>query len=175
MIGFWQVALLLSLKVVGLHKLWIGRMFPAFEPDTVLIANGLAGMGFALPSAIAAKLVHPDRGIVAVSGDGGFMMNAQELETAVRLGTALVNVIWEDGGFGSITWKQERRFGRHFGTEFGNPDFVRFAESFGIPAWRCEMASDFAKRLEEALGLGVPSLIVLPIDYSADVALEEAG
>ena len=157
---------------VGLHKLWIGRMFPAFEPDTVLIANGLAGMGFALPSAIAAKLVHPDRAVVAVSGDGGFMMNAQELETAVRLGTAVVNVIWEDGGFGSITWKQERRFGRHFGTEFGNPDFVRFAESFGIPAWRSETASDFAKRLEEALRLDVPSLIVLPIDYSADVALE---
>ena len=160
---------------VGLHKLWIGRMFPAFEPDTVLIANGLAGMGFALPSAIAAKLVHPDRGVVAVSGDGGFMMNAQELETAVRLGTAVVNVIWEDGGFGSITWKQERRFGRHFGTEFGNPDFVRFAESFGIPAWRCETASDVAKRLEEALGLDVPSLIALPIDYSPDVSLEAEG
>ena len=157
---------------VGLHKLWIGRMFPAFEPGTVLIANGLAGMGFALPSAIAAKLVHPDRGVVAVSGDGGFMMNAQELETAVRLGTAVVNVIWEDGGFGSITWKQERRFGRHFGTEFGNPDFVRFAEAFGIPAWRCETASDFGKRLEEALGLDVPSLIALPIDYSPDVSLE---
>ena len=158
---------------VGLHKLWIGRMYPAYEPDTVLIANGLAGMGFALPSAIAAKLVHPDRGVVAVSGDGGFMMNAQELETAVRLGTAVVNVIWEDGGFGSITWKQDRRFGRHFGTEFGNPDFVRFAESFGIPAWRCETASDFSKRLEEGLGLDVPSLIALPIDYSPDISLEE--
>jgi len=158
---------------VGLHKLWIGRMFPAYEPDTVMIANGLAGMGFALPSAIAAKLVHPDRGVVAVSGDGGFMMNAQELETAVRLGTAVVNVIWEDGGFGSITWKQERRFERHFGTEFGNPDFVRFAESFGIPAWRCETASDLAKRLDEALGLEVPSLITLPIDYSPDVSLDE--
>ena len=158
---------------VGLHKLWIGRMFPAYEPDTVMIANGLAGMGFALPSAIAAKLVYPDRGVVAVSGDGGFMMNAQELETAVRLGTAVVNVIWEDGGFGSITWKQERRFDRHFGTEFGNPDFVRFAESFGIPAWRCETASDLAKRLDEALGLDVPSLIALPIDYSPDVSLDE--
>jgi acetolactate synthase I/II/III large subunit len=159
---------------VGLHKLWIGRMYPAYEPDTVLIANGLAGMGFALPSAIATKLVHPDRGVVAVSGDGGFMMNAQELETAVRLGTAVVNVVWEDGGFGSITWKQDRRFGRHFGTEFGNPDFVRFAESFGIPAWRCETASDFAKRLDEGLGLDVPSLISLPIDYSPDISLEEA-
>jgi acetolactate synthase-1/2/3 large subunit len=156
---------------VGLHKLWIGRMYPAYEPDTVLISNGLAAMGFALPAAIAAKLVHPDRSVVAVSGDGGFMMNAQEIETAVRLGTAVVNVVWEDGGFGSITWKQERRFGRHFGTEFGNPDFVRFAESFGIPAWRCETASDFAKRLDEALATDGPSLIAVPIDYSPDVAI----
>jgi acetolactate synthase-1/2/3 large subunit len=106
-----------------------------------------------------------------VSGDGGFMMNAQELETAVRLGTAVVNVVWEDGGFGSITWKQERRFGRHFGTEFGNPDFVRFAESFGIPAWRCETASDFAKGLDGALATDGPSLIAVPIDYSPDVAI----
>lgn len=156
---------------VGLHKLWIGRMFPAYEPDTVLISNGLAGMGFALPAAIAAKLVHPDRHVVAVSGDGGFMMNAQELETTVRLRTAVVNVVWEDGGFGSIAWKQEKRFGRRFGTDFGNPDFVRFAESFGIPAWRCDEASDFARRLEEALAMNVPSLIVVPIDYSADLAI----
>jgi acetolactate synthase I/II/III large subunit len=156
---------------VGLHKLWIGRMYPAYEPDTVLISNGLAAMGFALPAAIAAKMVHPDRNVVAVSGDGGFLMNAQELETAVRLGAVVVNVVWEDGGFGSITWKQERRFGRHFGTEFGNPDFVALAESFGIPAWRCETASDFAKRLEEALAMNVPSLIAVPIDYSPDVAI----
>jgi acetolactate synthase-1/2/3 large subunit len=158
---------------VGLHKLWIGRMFPAYEPDTVLISNGLAAMGFALPAAIATKLVHPDRNVVAVSGDGGFMMNAQELETAVRLGTAVVNVVWEDGGFGSIAWKQEKRFGRHFGTDFGNPDLVRFAESFGIPAWRCDTASDFAKRLEEALATAGPSLIAIPIDYSPDVAIVE--
>ncbi|HEX6230867.1 MAG TPA: acetolactate synthase large subunit [Actinomycetota bacterium] len=157
---------------VGLHKLWIGRMFPAFEPGTVLISNGLAGMGFALPAAIAAKLVHPDRKVVAVSGDGGFMMNAQELETAVRLGTAVVNVVWEDGGFGSITWKQEQRFGRHFGTEFGNPDFVRLADSFGIPAWRCGTASEFAERLDEAVASDAPSLIAVPIDYSPDVTLE---
>jgi acetolactate synthase-1/2/3 large subunit len=156
---------------VGLHKLWIGRMFPAYQPSTVLISNGLAGMGFALPAAIAAKLVHPDRNVVAVSGDGGFMMNAQELETAVRLETAVVNVIWEDGRFGSIAWKQQRRFGRTFGIDFGNPDFVGFAQSFGIPAWRSENASDFAKRLEEAMHIRGPSLIVLPIDYSPDVAI----
>jgi acetolactate synthase-1/2/3 large subunit len=158
---------------VGLHKLWIGRMFPAHEPDTVLIANGLAGMGFALPSAIAVKLVHPQRRVVAVSGDGGFLMNAQELETAVRLRTAVVNVIWEDGGFGSISWKQRQRFGETFGTSLTNPDFVRLAESFGMPAWRCTSADDLGRHLRHALDLDVPSLIVLPIDYSIDVAISE--
>lgn len=156
---------------VGLHKLWVGRMFPAHEPNTVLISNGLAGMGFAVPAAIAAKLVHPDRNVVAVSGDGGFVMNCQELETAVRLRTPFVNVVWEDGGFGSIAWKQRMRFGRAFGTTFGNPDFVALAGSFGMPAWRCASAAELGPRLREALGLDVPSLIALPIDYSGDVAI----
>jgi acetolactate synthase-1/2/3 large subunit len=158
---------------VGLHKLWIGRMFPAHEPGTVMIANGLAGMGFALPTAIAAKLVHPDRNVVAVAGDGGFLMNCQELETAVRLRTPVVNVIWENGEFGSIAWKQDKKFGRHFDVSFGNPDFVKLAESFGMPAWRCGSAQDLAPRLREALALDVPSLIVVPIDYSVDVAISE--
>jgi acetolactate synthase-1/2/3 large subunit len=158
---------------VGLHKLWIGRMFPAHEPNTVLIANGLAGMGFALPCAIAAKLVHPDRRVVTVNGDGGFMMNVQELETASRLKTPIVNVIWENRQFGSIVWKQDKKFGEHFGVDFTNPDFVKLAESFGIPGWRCESADDFGARLRHALTLDVPSLIVLPIDYSLDVALSE--
>ena len=158
---------------VGLHKLWIGRMFPAREPGTVLIANGLAGMGFALPTAIGAKLVHPDRKVVAVSGDGGFLMNAQELETAARLRTPVVNVIWENRQFGSIVWKQDKKFGRHFGVDFTNPDFVKLAEAFGLPAWRCEAVEDFGAHLRHALTLDVPSLIVLPIDYSLDVAITE--
>ncbi len=156
---------------VGLHKLWIGRMFPAHEPGTVLIANGLAGMGFALPTAIAAKLVDPHRHVVTVSGDGGFLMNCQELETAVRLKTPVVNVIWENGQFGSIVWKQDNKFGRHFGVDFGNPDFVKLAEAFGAPAWRCESADEFSQRLAHALTLDVPSVIVVPIDYSIDVAI----
>ena len=155
---------------VGLHKLWIGRMFPAHEPGTVLIANGLAGMGFALPAAIGAKLVYPERNVVAVSGDGGFLMNCQELETAVRLKTAVVNVIWENGEFGSIAWKQDKKFGHHFDVGFGNPDFVKLAEAFGMPAWRCASAEEFAPRLRQALALDLPSLIVVPIDYSIDVA-----
>ena len=158
---------------VGLHKLWIGRMFPAYEPNTVLIANGLAGMGFAVPAAIAAKLVHPDRKVVTVNGDGGFLMNAQELETAMRLETPFVNVIWENNQYGSIVWKQDKKFGSHFGVDFTNPDFVKLAESFGLPAWRCGSAADFGERLRHALTLDVPSLLVLPIDYSLDVAISE--
>jgi len=163
----------LLISDVGLHKLWIARMFPAHEPNTVLIANGLAGMGIALPSAIAAKLVYPDRNVVTVNGDGGFLMNCQELETAVRLRTPIVNVIWENAQFGSIVWKQDKKFGRHFGTDFTNPDFVKLADAFGMPAWRCEHTEDFGRHLRHALTLDLPSLIVLPIDYSIDVTISE--
>jgi acetolactate synthase I/II/III large subunit len=158
---------------VGLHKLWIARMFPAHEPNTVFIANGLAGMGIALPTAIAAKLVHPDRHVVTVNGDGGFLMNVQELETAVRLRTPIVNVIWENHQYGSIVWKQDKKFGRHFGTDFGNPDFVKLADAFGMPGFRCEAVEDFGRHLRLALTLDVPSLIVVPIDYSIDVSISE--
>lgn len=158
---------------VGLHKLWIARMFPAHEPNTVMIANGLAGMGFAVPCGIAAKLVHPERKVVTVNGDGGFLMNVQELETAMRLKTPTVNIVWENQQFGSIVWKQDNKFGRHFGVDFTNPDFVKLAESFGLPARRCESVGDFGSHLNWALGLDVPSLIVLPIDYSLDVTISE--
>jgi acetolactate synthase-1/2/3 large subunit len=158
---------------VGLHKLWIGRMFPAYEPNTVLIANGLAGMGFAVPAGIAAKLVHPDRNVITVNGDGGFLMNCQELETARRLRTPCVNVIWENHQYGSIVWKQDKKFGEHFGVDFDNPDFVKLAEAFGLPGWRCESPEDFPRYLREALTKDVPSVVVLPIDYSIDVAISE--
>lgn len=158
---------------VGLHKLWIGRMFPTHEPNTVMIANGLAGMGFAVPSAIGAKLVHPQRNVVTVSGDGGFLMNCQELETATRLRTPFVNVIWENRQYGSIVWKQDKKFGRHFGVDFTNPDFVKLAEAFGLPAWRAQSIEDFSARFRHALTLDVPSVLVLPIDYSPDVALTD--
>src|SRR4051794_8704697 len=158
---------------VGLHKLWIGRIYPAHEPNTVLIANGLAGMGFATPAAIAAKLVHPERKVVAVNGDGGFLMNMQELETAKRLGTTFVTVIWENEQYGSIVWKQDKKFGEHFGVDFTNPDFVKLAEGFGMSAWRIGSPDEFGERLREALEQDSPSLIVLPIDYSIDVAISE--
>jgi acetolactate synthase I/II/III large subunit len=158
---------------VGLHKLWIGRMYPAHEPNTCLIANGLAGMGFAVPCAIAAKLVHPQRRVVTVNGDGGFLMNCQELETAVRLKTPFVSVIWENEQYGSIVWKQDKKFGEHFGVDFKNPDFVKLAEAFGMPAWRCGAPEELSRYLRQALALDVPSLIVVPIDYSLDVAITE--
>jgi acetolactate synthase-1/2/3 large subunit len=100
-------------------------------------------------------------------------MNVQELETATRLGTAFVNVVWENRQFGSIVWKQDRRFGRHFGTDFTNPDFVTLATAFGLPAWRATSADDFAERLAHAVTLDTPSLIVVPVDYSVDVAIAE--
>ena len=176
--ALWQIRQALGredmlISDVGLHKLWIARMFPAHEPYTVMIANGLAGMGIAVPTAIAAKLVHPERKVVTVNGDGGFLMNFQELETARRLGTATVNIVWENGQYGSIVWKQEKKFGRHFGVDFGNPDFVALGEAFGLPAWRCESIDDFAEYLDRALSLDVPSLIVLPIDYSLDVTISD--
>ena len=148
-------------------------MFPAHEPNTTFIANGLAGMGIALPTAIAAKLVNPNRNVVTVNGDGGFLMNVQELETAVRLKTPIVNIVWENRQYGSIVWKQDNKFGRHFGVDFTNPDFVKLADAFGMPAWRCESIEDFGRHLRQALTLDLPSLIVLPIDYSMDVTISE--
>ncbi len=106
---------------VGAHKLWLGRLFPAYEPNTVIISNGFATMGIGLPGAIAAALAQPERRAVTVSGDGGFMMNVQEMETATRLGLPVVVVVWVDGAYGVIGWKQERRFGRTYAIEFGNP------------------------------------------------------
>ena len=100
--------------------------------------------------------MHPDRNVVTVSGDGGFLMNVQELETAVRLRTPLVNIIWENRQYGSIVWKQDKKFGRHFGTDFTNPDFVRLADAFGMPAWRCEGVDDLGRHLRHALSLDVP-------------------
>ena len=158
---------------VGVHKLWIARLFPAERPNTVIISNGLASMGIGLPGGIAAKLAEPERRVVVVSGDGGFLMNVQELETAHRLGTPFVVVVWVDGGYGSIRWKQENRFGRSFGVEFGNPDFVRLAEAFGLPGFAISRAEEFAPTLERALALDQPSLIAVPIDYRENHRLTE--
>jgi acetolactate synthase-1/2/3 large subunit len=159
---------------VGAHKLWVARMYPCHEPNTCIVSNCFAAMGIGLPGAIGAKLLYPDRKILTINGDGGFLMNVQELETARRLGTAFVTVVWVDGGYGVIRWKQERQFGRTFGVEFGNPDFDELAGSFGLPGFTVRRADDFAPLLEEALALDQPSVISVPVDYSENVRLTEA-
>ena len=151
---------------VGTHKLWIARTFPAYEPNTVLISNGYAAMGFALPAAIAAKLVHPERKVVAVSGDGGFLMNCQELETAHRLGLAVVNVIFRDGGYNLIQWKQQTHLGREAGVRFGNPDFVALAVAFGAKGYRVDSARALGPILADALAQPGPSIVDVPVDYA---------
>jgi len=150
---------------VGTHKLWIARTFPAYEPNTVLISNGYAAMGIALPAAIAAKLVHPERKVVAVSGDGGFLMNCQELETACRLGLPIVNVIFRDGGYNLIQWKQQTHLGRESGVKFGNPDFVALAAAFGAKGYRVDSARALGSVLAAALAHPGPSIIDVPVDY----------
>jgi acetolactate synthase I/II/III large subunit len=158
---------------VGAHKVWVARLYQAYEPNTVIISNGFAAMGISLPGAIAAKLVHPDRKVVALCGDGGFLMNSQELETAKRIGANVTVVVWRDDGYGLIDWKQRNEFGRPFGVEFGNPDFVAFAESFGIAGFRPDGAADLLPTLHRALDVDGPSLVEVPIDYRENLRLTE--
>jgi acetolactate synthase I/II/III large subunit len=156
----------LLISDVGAHKLWISRLWPAHEPNTVLISNGAAAMGFALPAAVAARMVLPkDRRVVTISGDGGFLMNVQELETAKRLGLAFVNIVWSDSAYGVIEVHQQRKFGHLAGTKFTNPDLVKLAESFGVAGMRVAAADDVAPTIERALSLDVPSVVEIPIDY----------
>jgi acetolactate synthase I/II/III large subunit len=130
-------------------------------------------MGFALPAAVAAKLVHPERNVVAVSGDGGFLMNVQELETAKRLGLAVVNVIFRDGGYNLIQWKQQARLGRESGVAFTNPDFVALARAFGATGFRVDSARDLRPVLTEALACVGPSIVDVPVDYRENPKLTE--
>ncbi len=150
---------------VGAHKMWIARHYHAEQPNTCIISNGFAAMGIAIPGAIAAKLVYPDRKVVAVTGDGGFMMNCQELETALRTGTAFVTLIFNDGGYGLIEWKQMNKFGDSSFIKFNNPDFVKLAESFGLKGYRVESADQLIPILRSALAQDIPTIIDCPVDY----------
>ncbi|WP_287130000.1 acetolactate synthase large subunit [Candidatus Cyanaurora vandensis] len=150
---------------VGAHKMWMARHYHCSHPNTCLISNGFAAMGIAIPGAVAAKLVYPERKVVAVTGDGGFMMNCQELETAVRVGTPFVTLIFNDGGYGLIEWKQQIHFGRTAYSRFGNPDFVKLAESMGLKGYRVERTEDLLPILQEALAQSVPTVIDCPVDY----------
>ncbi len=150
----------------GIYKIWFARNYKAHQPNTVLLDNALASMGAGLPSAIAARLVYPDRRVMAVCGDGGFMMNSQELETAVRLKLNLVVLILRDDAYGMIKWKQAGMGFENFGLDFGNPDFVRYAESYGAHGHRVERAEDLLPVMEEChSGTGV-HVIDCPVDYS---------
>ncbi len=156
----------LLISDVGAHKLWISRMWPTHQPNTVLISNGAAAMGFAVPAGVAARMVLPaDRKVVTISGDGGVLMNFQEIETAKRLGLAVVNLVWTDSAYGVIEMHQQRKFGHLAGTKFTNPDWVALAESFGIMGIRVGSAAELVPTLKRALAADVSSVIEIPIDY----------
>ncbi len=155
----------LLLSDVGAHKMWIARHYHCHEPNTCLIPNGFCSMGFALPGALAASLVFPDRRVLAVCGDAGFLMNVQEMETAKRLGGNFVAMVWEDRAYGLIAWKQSNEFGRHTDLAFDNPDWLKLAESFGWGGHFCPNSADLQGVLEVAFKEPGPSLVVIPIDY----------
>jgi acetolactate synthase-1/2/3 large subunit len=156
---------------VGAHKMWMARMFRCEYPNTCIISNGFASMGIALPGAIAAKLAYPDRKVVAVTGDAGFLMNSQEIETAMRLGLSLVVLIWNDNGYGLIKWKQLNQFGRASNVDFTNPDFIKYAESFGAKGYRIERVADLLPTLQQALADNTVSIIDCPVDYGENLKL----
>ncbi len=158
---------------VGAHKMWMARMYQAERPNTCIISNGFASMGIAVPGAIAAKLAHPDRAAVAVTGDAGFLMNSQEIETAMRIGTPIVILIWTDSEYGLIKWKQMNQFGRDSNISFTNPDFVKYAESFGARGFRVESADGLLPILKEARECGTVAIIDCPVDYSENLKLTE--
>jgi len=150
----------------GVYKIWFARNYKTYQPNTLLLDNALATMGAGLSSAIMAKIVNPNKKVISVCGDGGFMMNSQELETAVRLGLDLVVVILNDSAYGMIKWKQEGMGLKNFGLDFKNPDFVKYADSYGAHGYRVESAHDFDKTLANCLDSKGVHLIDVPVDYS---------
>ncbi len=158
---------------VGAHKMWMARMYQAERPNTCIISNGFASMGIGVPGAIAAKLAYPDQTALTVTGDAGFLMNSQEIETAMRIGTAIVIVIWNDSKYGLIKWHQDRRFGRDSQIDFNNPDFVMYAESFGAKGYRIESADDLLPTIKQAIADDTVVIIDCPVDYSENMKLTE--
>jgi len=156
---------------VGAHKMWIARLYSCEKPNTCIISNGFAAMGIGVPGAIAAKLVHPDRRVLTITGDAGFMMNSQEIETALRLKLSIVIMIWNDQGYGLIKWHQNRRFKRSGFVDFTNPDFVRYAESFGAKGYKVERGGDLVEVLEQAFASNTVAVVDVPVDYSENMKL----
>lgn len=158
----------------GAVKMWMARLYPTYEPNTCLVSNGLSTMGFALPGALAAKLAVPDRRVLATVGDGAFLMNSQEIETAVRERIPLAVLIWQDDAYGLIKWKMNLEIGHDVATDFSNPDFVAYAESFGARGYQVRAASDLLPMLNEALADNAVSVIACPVDYSENLRLTAA-
>ena len=158
---------------VGAHKMWMARMYQAEQPNTCIISNGFASMGIGVPGAIAAKLAFPDRTALTVTGDAGFLMNSQEIETALRIGTPIVILIWNDSEYGLITWHQLRHFARPSHIDFKNPDLVKYAESFGAKGYRVEAAADLIPILKQAVADDTVVVIDCPVDYSENMKLTE--
>ena len=155
----------------GVYKIWFARNYPCYQPNTLLLDNALATMGAGLSSAIAAKLINPDKKVIAVCGDGGFMMNSQEMETAVRLKLNLVVIILNDSAFGMIKWKQQGSGFDNFGLDYNNPDFVQYANSYGANAYRPSSCNEFTRTLETCLNNDGVHLIDLAVDYSLNHAI----
>ena len=156
---------------VGAHKMWIARHYQCYEPNTCIISNGFATMGISVPGAIGARLVYPDKKILSICGDGGFMMNCQEFETALRAKTPFVTLIFNDSSYGLIKWKQMDQYHKNCYVDFTNPDFVKFAESMGAIGYRIEKAEDLVPTLEKAFQQKVPVIIDCPVDYSENTKL----
>lgn len=163
----------LVISDVGAHKMWVSRMYQAEAPNTCLISNGFAAMGIAVPGTIAAQLVQPEKKVVAVTGDAGFLMNSQEIETALRLGLAMVILVWNDSEYGLIKWHQLRHYGRESNIKFNNPDLVKYAESFGAKGYRIENAGQLLPTLKKALADNTVVIIDCPVDYSENMKLTE--
>ncbi len=161
------------LSDVGAHKMWIARNYHARERNTVLISNGFASMGIALPGGIAAKLAHPEKKVVAAMGDGGFLMNVQEIETAKRLGLGYVILVFNDNDYGLISWKQEASTGRHTGTGLTNPDYIKLAESFGIKGYRPTTVSELKAQLQESIDSEELCIVAVDIDPSENMKLSK--
>ncbi|MFF5260449.1 acetolactate synthase large subunit [Actinomadura viridis] len=157
----------------GAVKMWMARMYPTYEPNTLLVSNGLSSMGFAVPGAIAARLARPGRRVLAATGDGAFLMNSQELETAVREKIPITVLIWEDDAYGLIEWKMGLELGRSSHTAFSNPDFVAYAESFGAKGYRISSAGELLPTLRKALTDEGASVITVPVDYSHNLRLTD--
>ena len=158
----------------GALKMWMARLYPTYAPNTCLISNGLSTMAWTLPGALAAKLAKPERKVLVSTGDGAFMMNSQEIETAIREKIPLVVLIWVDDEFGLITWKMDLELGENLDTSFGNPDFVTYAESFGAHGYRIGAADELLPTLEKALASDDVSIIACPVDYAANLELTNA-